>query len=76
MTIEVNGSELDLDAILAARWADPHVFSAAEFARAEAFWRARRAQDEELLAVRRRPQTLWATGQDVSHETSGRSGCG
>lgn len=52
MTIEGNGTELDLDAILAARWADPNVFPAAEFARAEAFWRAQRAQDDELLAVR------------------------
>jgi hypothetical protein len=52
MTIESDDTKLDLDEILAARWADPHVFPATEFARAEAFWRARRARDEELLAVR------------------------
>lgn len=52
MTIESDDTKLDLDEILAARWADPHVFPAAEFARAEAFWRARRARDKELLAVR------------------------
>ena len=37
MTIEGNGSDLDLDAMLAARWADPQVFPATEFARAEVF---------------------------------------
>jgi hypothetical protein len=62
MTIQGNLTELDLDldldAILAARWADPHVFPAAEFARAEAFWRARRAQDDELLAVRAKAADL------------------
>lgn len=51
MTIEGNGTVLDLDAILAARWADPHLFPAAEFARAKEFWRARRVQDAELAAV-------------------------
>ncbi|MGB6164195.1 MAG: hypothetical protein WCF33_12670 [Pseudonocardiaceae bacterium] len=45
-------SGLDLEAILAARWADPAVFSAGEFARAEAFFRKRREQDDALLAVR------------------------
>jgi hypothetical protein len=34
------------------------VFPAAEFARAEAFWRARRAQDDELLAVRAKAADL------------------
>src|SRR3712207_649710 len=58
MTIESNGTELDLDAILAARWVDPQVLPAAEFARAEAFWRARRAQDEELVAVRAKAANL------------------
>jgi hypothetical protein len=65
MTIEGNGTKLDLDEILTARWADPHVFPAAEFARAEAFWRARRAQDDELVAVRAKAADLvgeW-TGQ-------------
>jgi hypothetical protein len=58
MTIESDDTKLDLNAILAARWADPHVFPAAEFARAEAFWRARRARDEELLAVRAKAADL------------------
>ncbi len=58
MTIEGNSTELDLDAILAARWADPQAFPAAEFARAEAFWRARRARDEELVAVRAKAADL------------------
>lgn len=44
MPIEGNGTKLDLDVIIAARWADPHVFPATEFTRAEAFWRARRTQ--------------------------------
>ncbi len=34
------------------------MFPAAEFARAEAFWRARRAQDDELLAVRAKAADL------------------
>ncbi|MGH3869995.1 MAG: hypothetical protein ACRDSR_00520 [Pseudonocardiaceae bacterium] len=58
MTIEGNGTKLDLDVILAARWADPHVFPAAEFTRAEAFWRARRTQDDELVTVRARAADL------------------
>jgi hypothetical protein len=43
---------LDLDAILAARWADPTAFPAAEFARAEKFWRARRIHDDHLSELR------------------------
>ncbi|MFF0577971.1 hypothetical protein ACFY19_13775 [Streptosporangium saharense] len=43
---------LDLDAILTAGWAVPDVFPPQEFQRAEAFWRARRAEDERLLRVR------------------------
>ena len=58
MTIEGNSTQLDLDAILAARWADPQVFPAAEFARAEEFWQARRAQDDELVAVRAKATDL------------------
>lgn len=46
------GSGLDLDAILAARWADPAVFPASEFVRASDFYRARRDRDGDLLAVR------------------------
>lgn len=45
-------SELDLDAILAQRWADPAAFSATEFARAEQFWRDRRRHDDYLLSLR------------------------
>lgn len=52
------GTALDLDAILAARWADPHVFPAPEFARADAFWRAQRARDEELLVVQAKAADL------------------
>jgi len=47
-------TSLDLDAILVARWADPSLFTAEEFDRAERFWQARRAQDDRLLAVRAR----------------------
>jgi hypothetical protein len=43
---------LDLDAILAARWADPLDFSDEEFAQARKFWDERRAQDTCLFAVR------------------------
>ena len=59
-------SELDLDVILTARWADPAVFPAGEFARAEAFYRERREQDDALLAVRAKAASLireW-TGRD------------
>lgn len=45
-------SELDIDAVLAARWADPAVFSDAEFIEAEKFWRGLREQDVRLLAIR------------------------
>lgn len=51
-------SELDLDAVLAARWADPVVFPAGELARAEAFYRQRRLQDDALLAVRAKAASL------------------
>lgn len=66
MADEGVGSELDLDAILAARWADPAVFPAEEFARGEAFYRERREQDDALLAVRAKAASLireW-TGRD------------
>ncbi|GGM57195.1 hypothetical protein GCM10012275_30380 [Longimycelium tulufanense] len=43
---------LDLDAVLAAGWADPEHFSREEFARAEQFWLASRAEDTRLGAVR------------------------
>lgn len=45
-------THLDLDAILAARWAVPEDFSPEEFARAEAFWKARRREDDRLLTTR------------------------
>lgn len=51
-------SELDLDAIFAARWADPAVFPDSEFARAEAFYRQRRERDEALRAVRAKAASL------------------
>lgn len=66
MADENAGSELDLDAILAARWADPAVFPAGEFVRAEAFYRERREQDDALLGVRAKAASLireW-TGRD------------
>jgi hypothetical protein len=59
-------SELDLAAILAARWADPAVFPASELVRASEFYRARRDRDRELLAVREKAASLireW-TGRD------------
>ncbi|MER7210672.1 hypothetical protein ABT340_26770 [Streptosporangium sp. NPDC000239] len=43
---------LDLDAILTVGWAVPESFPPQEFQRAEAFWWARRAEDERLLKVR------------------------
>lgn len=58
MTIEDNITQLDLDAIMAAQWADPQVFPLVEFVRAEAFWRARRAQDDKLVAVRAKAADL------------------
>jgi hypothetical protein len=58
-------SGLDLDAILAARWADPAVFSAGEFARAEVFYRERREQNDALLAV-------WAEAASLIREWTGR----
>jgi hypothetical protein len=42
---------VDLDAILAKGWADPDDLTPAEFAAAEAFWRARRAHDDQLQAT-------------------------
>ncbi|MFI5783313.1 hypothetical protein [Nocardia sp. NPDC051570] len=51
-------SELDLDAIMAARWADPSTFPVSEYARAEQFWRERRAHDDRLLRLRCRAAEL------------------
>jgi hypothetical protein len=51
-------SELDLDAVFAARWADPDLFPAAEFARANAFYQDRRRHDATLLAVRQKAAAL------------------
>lgn len=59
-------AELDVDAILAARWADPQVFPPAVFSRAEEFWHQRRSHDDRLLAIRARAAELireW-TGHD------------
>lgn len=66
MTHEGVDSELDLDAIFVARWADPEAFPAAEFARAEAFYRERRQADAELLTIRAKAASMireW-TGRD------------
>jgi len=53
-TISADGTatSLDLEAVLASGWAVPESFDAEEFRRAEAFWQARRAEDERLLRVR------------------------
>jgi hypothetical protein len=51
-------SELDLDVVCASRWAHPDLFSAAEFARAEAFYQQRRQHDAALLAVREKAAAL------------------
>ncbi|MGH3913005.1 MAG: hypothetical protein ACRDTC_06300 [Pseudonocardiaceae bacterium] len=59
-------SELDLDAVFAARWADPDMFPVAEFTRAEQFYQQRRCHDAILLAVREKAAALirtW-TGHD------------
>ncbi|RCG19055.1 hypothetical protein DQ384_38665 [Sphaerisporangium album] len=52
---------LDLDAILAARWADPEQFPADEWIRAERFWHARRADDERLFEIRAQAAGLLAS---------------
>jgi len=49
---------VDLGAVCAARWADPEVFTAAEWTRAERFYRQRRQHDEALLAVRDKAMSL------------------
>jgi hypothetical protein len=51
-------SELDLDAIFAARWADPTTFPASEFVRAEAFYRERRDRDDALEVIRAKAASL------------------
>lgn len=58
MTHTDEDCELDLDAVCAAQWADPEIFPAAEFARAEMFYRQRRQHDEVLLAVRTKATSL------------------
>lgn len=66
MLTEGKESRLDLEAILAARWADPAMFPAGELARAQAFYRERRLQDDVLLAIRAKAASLiseW-TGRD------------
>ena len=42
-------TSLDLDAVLAARWADPRALPATEYRRAVAFYRERRRHDRRLL---------------------------
>ncbi|ACU37537.1 hypothetical protein [Actinosynnema mirum] len=51
MTNPSVSTALDLDAITATRWADPDAFPEAEFAKAEAFWLARREHDARLGEV-------------------------
>jgi hypothetical protein len=75
-------SVLDLDAVLAARWADPDVFAPEEFAQARAFWLERRRHDEFLASVRaeasglvrawtgRAPRDVGSFGTRVNLETS------
>jgi hypothetical protein len=43
---------LDLDAVLAAGWADPAVFPPSEYGRAEAYYAKQRRRDAWLLAIR------------------------
>jgi hypothetical protein len=75
-------TQLDVNAILAARWATLEDFSDEEFARAEAFWEARRREDERLLGTRakaaaligewtgRRPRDVGSLGIQTNLETS------
>ena len=51
-------SELDLAAVCAARWADPDVFSVAEWDRATRFYQQQRQHDEALLAIREQASAL------------------
>ncbi|WP_431929946.1 hypothetical protein [Nonomuraea jabiensis] len=55
---ESEPTALDLDAIIAAQWAEPARFPEREYARAEAFWLERRRQDKRLLAIRTRAAEL------------------
>ncbi|GAA0818218.1 hypothetical protein ACFQVD_12735 [Streptosporangium amethystogenes subsp. fukuiense] len=52
LSADAHTTALDLDVFLAAKWANPESFPAGEFARAEAFWQARRAEDPRLLRIR------------------------
>lgn len=73
---------LDVDAIVAARWAVPELFPEEELTQAEAFWLARRAEDERLLQVRtkagqlveswtgRTPRDVGSFGIQLNLETS------
>lgn len=58
MTHQDLGTELDIDAILAARWADPRVFPPSTFADAEAFWLQLRTHDADMLAIRAKAMSL------------------
>jgi hypothetical protein len=61
MTVRDVDSELDLDVIFAAKWADPDLFPVAELARAEQFFQERRRHDAHLLAVRDKASNLVRT---------------
>lgn len=52
------------------------MISAAEFARAEAFYRERREQDDALLAVRARAASLIREWTGWVSRDVGRAGCG
>jgi len=73
---------LDLDRLLAERWADPASFPEEEFARARRFWLERRRHDAVLAQVRadasdlvrgwtgRHPRDVGSFGTRVNLETS------
>jgi hypothetical protein len=75
-------TQLNLNAVLAAGWADPVDFPPEEFARAETFWESQRRQDKTLLATRakaaqqiqewtgRTPRDVGSLGIQTNLETS------
>jgi hypothetical protein len=75
-------TQLNLNAVLAAGWADPGDFPPEEFARAETFWESQRRQDKKLLATRakaaqqiqewtgRTPRDVGSVGIQTNLETS------
>lgn len=51
------GTSLDLDAVIAAGWADPALFSPQEYERAAAFYAKQRRRDARLLTIRKQAAT-------------------